>query len=469
MSQLSLYNSLTKKKENFNVSGTVKMYNCGPTVYDYVHLGNLRYFVGVDILRRYLEYKGYKVKQVMNITDVGHLMADADEGEDKIEAAARRAGVAPKDITKKYTQSFFEDIDALNIKRAWKYPRATENIKEMIAMIGTLLKKDIAYRDGCNVYYDLSKFSNYGHLSGNTVKDLLSGARVEVIPGKRASYDFALWICKGGHLQQWKAPWGTGYPGWHIECSAMARKYLGDTIDIHTGGEDNKFPHHEAEIAQSEGATGKKFVRHWQHIAHLLVEGEKMSKSLGNFYTLKDILSRNASPREVRYLLSSVHYRDTLNFTFASLLASGNALARYDEFWSRLAKAKRGKAKVGDMIAFAKTEFEEAMDDDLNVSKAFAALWSFIRKANSALDEGLSFGEARKIKNFLKNIDSVLGLGFKTVKVKEVSKEVKIWLKERESARDKKDFKTADAMRDKIRQAGFEVEDTETGQELKKI
>lgn len=466
---LKLYNSLTKKIEPFTARRAVKMYNCGPTVYDFAHIGNLRYFVVLDILRRYLEYKNFGVKQVMNITDVGHLMAENEDGEDKIEAAAKRAGVKPEEITKKYTEYFFSDLKALNIKPASSYPRATEHVGEMIKMISELLRKGFAYNVDGSVYYDLSKFPDYGRLSGNTISDLISGARVEVIAGKRQSYDFALWISKPGHVMQWSAPWGKGYPGWHIECSAMARKYLGDTLDIHTGGEDNKFPHHEAEIAQSQAITGRQMSRFWFHVAHLLVNGEKMSKSLGNFYTLRDIAARGFSPREVRYLLLSVHYRDQLNFTFESLSAARSALSRLDEFWAKLVKPKRGRAKLAKVIEQARKDFESALDDDLNISGALAALMGFVREANSALASGVSFLEIWKARRFMLKLDSVLGLGLRSSAAKDIPEEVLGMVRAREEARKSKNFKTADELRTVIRDKGFEVEDTSGGPEIKKM
>lgn len=479
MTDLRLYNSLNKRTEPFKQKGSVQIYSCGPTVYDRVHVGNLRYFTVTDILRRYLEYKGYRVKQVMNITDVGHLMADSEDGEDKIEAAAKRAGVKPEEITKKYTELFFSDIKALNIKPAEYYPKATEHVNEMIKMIGELLAKGFAYEVNGSVYYDLSKFPDYGRLSGNTVANLIAGARVEVAAGKRNPYDFALWISKPGHLMQWSAPWGKGYPGWHIECSAMARKYLGNTLDIHTGGEDNKFPHHEAEIAQTEAASGKTLARYWFHVAHLLSGGEKMSKSLGNFYTLDDIIAHGYSPRELRYLLLSVHYRDAINFTFESLQAARSAVARLDELWNKLCRSTHGgralvlslveRTKLGTAIKRATVDFESAMDDDLNTSGALAAVMGFVREANSALSAGIGFLESWKARRFMAKIDSVLGIGFGYSSVKDVPEDVLSLVSDREAARKRKDFKAADMLRSAIKSKGFDVEDTSSGSELKRI
>ncbi len=468
MPSLRLYNSLSKEIEPFKTEGrVVKMYNCGPTVYDFVHLGNLRSFVLADVLRRYLEYSGYKVRQVMNITDVGHQMADVEEGLDKIEEAARRAKTSPKQIAEKYTRAFFNDINALNIKPAWKYPRASAHIKEMIKLIEKLLKSGYAYKDGCNVYYEVRKFPDYGKLSGNTLENLISGARIAPIPGKKEPFDFALWICKVGHLMTWKAPWGEGYPGWHLECSAMAEKYLGKTIDIHTGGEDNKFPHHEAEIAQSEAANKIKFSRYFLHVTHLLVNGEKMSKSLGNFFTLNDISSRGYSPRELRYLLISVHYRDPLNFTWESLDAVRSGLGRIDEFVGRLAKPKEGNASMKSLINETCEEYLRAMDNDLNTSKALAALYNFVRKGNALLDKGVKPSEARAAGKLLREIDNALGIGFRQREQEKVPEAVQELIVARETARAKGDFIRADELRQKIKELGFEVEDTATGSKAK--
>ncbi len=478
---LKLYNSLTKQKEKFVALAEEKskikkvtMYNCGPTVYDYVHIGNLRSFLIADLLRRYLEFSGYKVKQVMNITDVGHMTSDAEAGEDKLEVAAKREKKSPREIADFFTKAFFDDIEKVNIQKAWKYPKATDHIKEMIKIIEKLLKNGYAYKVNGSVYFDLSKFSAYGKLSGNTVQDLLAGARVEVVSEKKNPYDFALWIENPKHVMQWKAPWSivAGYPGWHLECSAMSMKYLGETIDIHTGGEDNKFPHHECEIAQSEGATGKQFARCWLHVRHLLVNGEKMSKSKGNFYTLENILEKGYSPRAVRYLLLSTHYRDSLNFTFEGLKAAETALQRLDETWTKLneAKAKNGKggSDLTQAIKRARAEFGAALDEDLNISGALAAVFNFIRQINSAIAGGISKKEIAAAKNLLLEMDGVLGFGLQKIKKEKISLEIKNLLAKREQARKNKDWAKADEARKEIEGAGYVVEDTADGQKLKK-
>jgi cysteinyl-tRNA synthetase len=498
---LRLYNSLTKQKEHFapldgrqKLTGRrktktklVTMYNCGPTVYDYVHIGNLRSFLIADLLRRYLEFSGYKVRQVMNITDVGHMTSDAEAGEDKLEVAARREKKSPWEIAEFFTQAFFDDIKKLNFKLAWKYPRATDHIKEMIRLVEKLIKNGFAYERNGSVYFDLSKFPNYGKLSGNTVDDLLAGARVEVVSEKKNPYDFALWIEKPKHAMQWKAPWSrvAGYPGWHLECSAMSMKYLGETFDIHTGGEDNKFPHHECEIAQSEGATGKQFVRYWLHVKHLMIEGEKMSKSKGNFYTLKDVLDKGYSPRTVRYLLLSTHYRDPLNFTFDGLSAAEEALCRLDELWTKLdgaAKVLRGqngkKAKglpprtkgvlsLQHIVQESREDFIRAMDDDLNISKALAVLFNFAHKVNAALSSAVDRADLVKVRRLLKEFDSVFGFGFRGVHAEKIPAKIKKLLEEREQARASKDWKRADELRSEIFKLGYVVEDTAEGPKVK--
>ncbi len=496
---LKLYNSLTKQKENFEPfakrkelaggrkakTGLVTMYNCGPTVYDYVHIGNLRSFLIADLLRRYLEFSGYKVKQVMNITDVGHMTSDAEAGEDKLEVAARREKKSPWQIAEFFIKAFFADIKKLNIKPAWKYPRATDHIKEMIKLVEKLIKNGFAYKVNGSVYFDLSKFPNYGKLSGNTVQDLIAGARVEVIKEKKHPYDFALWIRNPKHLMQWDSPWGPGYPGWHLECSAMSMKYLGETIDIHTGGEDNKFPHHECEIAQSEGATGKQFVRFWLHIKHLLVDGKKMSKSLGNFYTLRDVLEKGYLPRAGRYLLLSSHYRDPLNFTFDGLRAAEEALHRLDELWTKIDEAAKlpsrragkkakgllprgkGAMSVRKIIQETREDFIRAMDDDLNISKALAVLFNFVHKVNAALVRGADRADLVMVRRLLRDFDSVFGFGFKKVRLEKIPLEIKKLLEKREQARKAKDWKKADELRGEIMKLGYEVEDTPAGPKIK--
>jgi cysteinyl-tRNA synthetase len=474
---LKLYNSLTKQKENFqplaeekNKKKLVTMYTCGPTVYDYVHIGNLRSFLAADLLRRFLEFKGYKVKQVMNLTDVGHMTSDAEAGEDKMEAAARREKKDPWQIAEFFTKAFFVDVKKMNFLEAWKYPKATDHVKEMIKIIEKLIKNGYAYVANGSVYFDLSKFSGWGKLSGNKLEDLIAGARVEVISEKKNPYDFALWIKNPSHIMQWNSPWGKGYPGWHIECSAMSMKYLGETIDIHTGGEDNKFPHHESEIAQSEGATGKQFVRFWLHVKHLMVDGEKMSKSKNNFYTLAQITEKDYSPRALRYLLLTSHYRDSLNFTFDGLEAAKKNIAKIDEVWTKINETVPKSGGSGNLVAaaeMAKKEFEAAFDDDLNISGALAVLFNFIRQINVGLASGVSKKELAAVKSTFQKIDGVLGFGLEKIKAEKIPEEIKKLLTEREQARGAKDWKRADEVRGEIEKLGFTVEDTAEGQKVK--
>ncbi|MFH2136846.1 MAG: cysteine--tRNA ligase [Patescibacteria group bacterium] len=475
---LELYNSLTKQKEKFqslteekNKKKLVTMYTCGPTVYDYVHIGNLRSFLVADLLRRVLEFEGYKVKQVMNITDVGHMTSDSEAGEDKMEAAARREKKDPWQIARFFTKAFFSDIKKINLEKAWKYPKATDHVKEMIKIIEKLIKNGYAYEANGSVYFDLSKFSDWGKLSGNRIEDLIAGARVEVLPEKKNPYDFALWIKNPSHVMQWNSPWGKGYPGWHIECSAMSMKYLGETIDIHTGGEDNKFPHHESEIAQSEGATGKQFVRFWLHVKHLLVDGEKMSKSKNNFYTLNQVLEKGFSPRAVRYLLLSTHYRDSLNFTFDGLNAAEKNLAKIDEAWTKLNSAVYKSDGGAELFRAAEknlVDFEAALSDDLNISGALAALLNFIKEINTALTAGVSRDEVLIAKRTLLSMDGVLGFGLEILKEGKIPEKIKKLLVEREQARKIKDWKRADELRAEIEELGYTVEDTAEGQKVKK-
>ncbi|MFH1420742.1 MAG: cysteine--tRNA ligase, partial [Candidatus Aenigmatarchaeota archaeon] len=382
---IKFYNTLTKKKETFEPLSkkTVTMYNCGPTVYFYIHIGNARAFVFADTLRRWLEFRGFEVKQIINITDVGHMTMDADiasnKGEDKLEKEAKKEKKDPWQIADFYTKAFVEDCKQLKLEEPMKLPKATEHIKEMIEIIEKLIKNKHAYVIGNNVYYDVTTFPKYGQLSGNTLEQLKAGARLAVKDEKRNPYDFALWIHDSKHIMQWDSPWGAGYPGWHIECSAMSTKYLGETIDIHTGGEDNIFPHHECEIAQSEGANKKTFVRYWMHTRFLLVDGEKMSKSKGNFFTVRDILEKGYSPLALRYVLVSAQYRTPMNFTFDSLKAAQNTLDKLRDFVimvENIAPAKNENSaekenkKIDEILDRTYKKIEESMDDDLNTPAA---------------------------------------------------------------------------------------------------
>jgi len=477
---LKLFNSYTRQLEEFKPlrGKDVTMYNCGPTVYDFAHIGNLRTFLFADILRRTLERDGYKVKQVMNITDVGHMLGDADVGEDKMEAAAKREQIDPLAVARKYEAQFMSDIKRLNIEPAFKYPRASDHVEEMIKIISVLLEKGFAYKADGDIYYDISKFPKYGALSGNTIEALKAGARIEVNDKKKSPFDFALWINNPNHLLQWEAPWGKGYPGWHIECSAMSTKYLGETIDIHTGAEDNKFPHHEAEIAQSEGATGKQFVRYWMHAYHLLVDGQKMSKSLNNFYKLDDLLAKGYEPRAVRYALIASHYRDRQNFTLDSLSAAKSALEKLDNLAARLEEkgdsplidTEKGTVPVKAIIDVAERDFYEAMDDDLNVPKALGVLFVFVRELNAALDAGVAEPLKKAALNALKMMATeTLGLTIEKIETIAIGEDLQKLLIEREAARQAKDFARADEIRKTLNDRGYAIEDSTGGARLKKV
>jgi cysteinyl-tRNA synthetase len=465
---LALYNTLTRRKEEFKPlqGNLVRMYHCGPTVYSHAHIGNFRAFVFADLLRRYLQFKGFSVLQVMNITDVGHMTTDSDSGEDKLEVAAKREKKDPFQIARSYEQSFFEDVGALGILSAHHYPRATEHIPEMLQVVQKLFDREFAYKSGDAVYYDISKFPAYGCLSNNPLEKLQAGARIEVNPDKRNPLDFALWKSDPKHIMKWDSPWGEGYPGWHLECSAMSMKYLGETFDIHTGGEDNIFPHHECEIAQSEGATGKKFVNTWLHVRFLLVEGQKMAKSLGNFYTVKDILQKNYPGRALRYALLSTHYRAPLNFTFDSLSASKAAIARLEDFRLALqnASANADDPAIPPLLQSVKENFEKNLDDDLNISGALGALFDFVREVNRLSP---SQNQAEEILSLLAQFDSVLAV--LSPEEKSLDERIAHLVAEREEARKAKDFARADSIREEIRRLGYILEDTKSGVRWKKI
>jgi len=466
---MDLYNTLTKRKERFEPfeHGKVRMYNCGPTVYNYATIGNFRAFVFADVLRRTLELFGYSVTQVMNITDVGHMVHDADEGEDKMLKAARAEKKDPWQIAEHYMRAFFEDIDRLNIQRAHHYPRATEHIPEMIAMIERLIARGFAYVVNGNVYFDVDAFPHYGELSGNTIESLRAGARVDINPEKRHPYDFALWKRDPRHVMQWDSPWGRGFPGWHIECSAMAAKYLGEQFDIHTGGEDNIFPHHECEIAQLEGATGKRpAVKFWLHTRFLLVNGQKMSKSLGNFYTLRDLMDRGYDPLAVRYVLMSTQYRQPLNFTLEGVDAAKEAIQRLRDFRRRLreASAPRDNPELTGVLETARAGFDGGLADDLNTSAALAALFDMVRAVNK-LD--LSAADAARVLQFLDRADRVLGVMGRDEGVP-LDAEIQALIEQRDAARRRRDFATADRIRRDLASRGIILEDTPSGTRWKR-
>ena len=416
---LNLYNTLTKKKEEFVPlnPGKVGIYTCGPTVYGYVHIGNLRSYMLSDIVRRYLEYSGYEVRLIKNITDVGHLTADdiaqGDTGEDKIAEAALREKKTPEEISRFYEDYFKHTEKELNILPAHYFPRATTHVPQMIKIIEGLVEKGFAYEKNGNVFFDVTKFPEYGKLSGNTLENLKVGARLEQHPDKKNPWDFALWLkAPKEHLLKWDSPWSLGYPGWHIECSAMSTEYLGGTIDIHTGGEDNIFPHHEAEIAQTECYTGQKFVNYWLHGRHLLMDGEKMSKSKGNLYKLQDLQEKGFSAMDLRMLFLSSHYRSHLDFSFDALGQARKNIQKINDFVLNLeASASRNLAtpEIFDVASFQE-KFETAMDDDLNTPLALSVLYELISDCNRMFATNHMGSEnAKKILALWKKMNSVFG------------------------------------------------------------
>ena len=461
---LEVFDTLTKEKRPFvpREPGVVRMYNCGPTVYGRVHVGNLRSFLFADTLRRWLEVSGYEVRQVMNITDVGHLLDDAEEGEDKLEAQARKEKKDPWEISRHYTELFLKDVRALGCKEPLARPKASEFVPEMLALIDGLMQKGFAYETHGNVYFEVARFPRYGRLSGNSVAELEAGARIEVRDEKRHPADFALWKSDPKHLMKWASRFGPdGFPGWHIECSAMARALLGDELDLHTGGEDNVFPHHECEIAQSEALTGKPFARYWMHAKFLQVDGGKMSKRLGNVWNLDDVLARGFSARVLRFALIRGHYRGPLNFTWGILEEAKSALEKLDDLVARVREARAGTAlgpRVGgEAVARARARFDAGMDDDLNVPQALAALFE-LRAA--LLEGGAGREAAAEAWSFLERAQAALG-------VLELEERKDARLEELvgryAAARAQKDWASSDRLRAEIKALGYTIMDTPQG------
>jgi len=464
--KIKLFNTMGRKKQLFKPlkDKEVRMYSCGPTVYDYAHLGHFRAYVFVDVLKRVLEYNGFKVKHVMNITDVGHLTSDADTGEDKMEKGAKREGKTVWEIAEFYTKDFFDAMDKLNVKKANVICKATDNIKEMIEFIKKIEKNGYAYRTSDGIYFDTSKLKDYGKLAGLDINGLKEGARVEPNPEKRNPTDFALWKFSpkdSKRQMEWPSPWGIGFPGWHIECSAMSIKYLGDQIDIHTGGVDHIPIHHTNEIAQSQGALKKETVRFWLHNEFVLINNQKMSKSLNNFYTMRDIINKGFDPLALRYLLLTSHYRSKLNFTWESLQSAQNSLNTLREniiLLQKPDKKKSDKRKINEY----KKKFLEFINDDLNTPYAISLLWKLIRD-----EDEISNKDKYKL---IMDFDRVFGLNLKDIKeVKiKVPKEIQKLIKEREDARKRKDWKRADEIREEIRAKGYVIEDSKDGVKISK-
>ena len=465
---MRLFNTLSRSVVDFvpldPAGKQVGMYCCGPTVYDFGHIGNFRTFVFSDLVRRYLEFRGFNVRHVMNITDV----------EDKIIARVREAKVPLREYTAKFEGAFLEDLKALNCLSPHHLPRATEHIPEMIGIIDKLLHRGIAYRTGDgSVYFSISKYQEagcrYGQLAHIDFEQMRPGERVRSDEYTKDSVaDFALWkarVPEDGDVF-WPAPWGEGRPGWHIECSAMSMKILGTSFDLHLGGEDLVFPHHEDEIAQSEGATGKPFVKHWLHGAHLLVEGKKMSKSLGNFFTIRDLLAKGYSGREIRFLLLKGHYRETFNFTIEGLDEARSALARLDDCLGKLQELAGEQSAQPDSSVLQR--FTEAMDEDLNVSAGWAVVFDWVRDMNRALASGqINANQAAANLAAWQKIDSVFAVGKK--QEAEAPPEIVKLLEDRQTARKTKDFKRADALRDELKAKGWVIEDTPKGPRLKPL
>lgn len=480
---LTVYNTLSRSREAFSpLQGkNVSMYVCGPTVYGHSHLGHAKSYVSFDVIVRYLRALGYRVLYVQNITDVGHLSDDADEGEDKILKQAQIDRVHPMELAEMYTRSFFEDMDALNVLRPDISPRATGHITEQIAIVQELLKKGLAYEAGGSVYFDVSKFPGYGRLSGRSVEELVVGHRVEINPDKRHPADFALWKkAETGHILRWPSPWGEGFPGWHLECSAMSMKYLGQSIDIHGGGLENQFPHHECEIAQSESVTGKPFVKYWLHNNMVTVDGRKMGKSLGNFLTLKDAFQR-WHPQAVRFFVLQSHYRSTLDFSNDAVEAASKGLEKLAntirDVRDTLRTAEQIPARAGVDLRDYKTSFLEAMDDDFNTPQAIAALFDLSHEVNQvlAMQTPVSAAFLREVDDFFsEHAGRILGLTF------DVSSSggrdqsditaalMDLIVSIRTEIRSQKLWALSDRIRDALARAGFVLEDKREGTRWKR-
>ncbi|MDD5085212.1 MAG: cysteine--tRNA ligase [Candidatus Omnitrophica bacterium] len=455
---IQLYDTYEGRKREFKPveRGVVRMYTCGPTVYDYAHIGNFRAYIFEDLLRRFLERSAYRVIQVMNITDV----------DDKTITGAAKEGVSLRDYTDKYVQAFFEDLKTLNIEPAEHYPRATDYIPDMLKLVRALKDKGFTYETEGSVYFRVASFPKYGALSKKKLEFNISGARVDNDEYEKEQWvDFVLWKKKKEGEPSWPSEFGDGRPGWHIECSAMSTKLLGETLDIHTGGEDNIFPHHENEIAQSEAASGRKFVNYWLHCRFLLVEGEKMAKSKGNFFTLRDLVKDGWDPMAVRYLLISHNYRQPLNFTKEGLKQAENTLKRFDDLASRIMsyKPEGVKDKLAASCKACREKWERALADDLNIAEALAALFDWMNEANAVLDRtDVSTAGIKAAKEFLRDIDSVLGL--KIYDEIEPSEEIIDKINERTKARSAKDFAKSDCLRKEILEAGWALKDGSPGE-----
>ena len=465
---MRLYNTLSRKIEEFQPLNppAVNFYSCGPTVYDVTHIGHMRTYINNDVLKRTLNYLGVKVNHVMNITDVGHLTGDDDTGEDKLEKGAEATGKTVWEVAKFYTGFFLKTIKAVNILMPDKLVKATDHIQTMIDLIKKLEKKSLVYQTDEAVYFETSKFKNYGKLSGQKLEEKKKGAREDVYldPQKKNSTDFALWFKRVGrfkdHTMHWDSPWGDGFPGWHIECSAMSMKYLGETLDIHSGGVDHIPVHHENEIAQSEGATGKPFSKYWVHHEFLLVDGKKMSKSLGNFYTIEDLKKNKIDPLAVRLLFLQTHYRQQTNFTWEAARAVQEAYEKLKSLVVDLKSSKRSSLSEEKLknVDENRNKFNEAISNDIQMPQAVAVMWEMLKSNIPSPDKF----------DLLLEFDKVLGLKLGEVEEEQIPNDIKKLAEERLEARKSNDFKKSDELRKKINKMGFVIEDTTDGYRLKK-
>lgn len=466
---IEIYNSLTNQKEKFVPlkEGEVKIYSCGPTVYNYFHIGNARPFIFFDVVRRYLEYAGYQVTFIQNFTDV----------DDKIIKKAAEEGIEPSQVAEKYIEEYFIDADGLGIRRADMYPRVSENMDAILVLIQTLVDKGLAYEKDGNVYYRVRTFDSYGKLSKRDIEELEAGARVEISEEKEDPLDFALWKKKKEGEIYWDSPYGPGRPGWHIECSAMAQKYLGEQIDIHGGGADLIFPHHENEIAQSEGATGKQFARYWMHNGYININNEKMSKSLGNFFTVRDI-AKEYDLETVRFFILSAHYRSPINFSRELVESAGSSLQRiYNaknnlDYLLKQAQTKEDAAQEADanisvQLQQYQKQFRDAMDNDFNTADAIAAIFELVRFINTHLDETSAAGDIQSAKAMLDELTGVLGIAQRN-RQELLDEDIEALIAKRQEARKNKDFALADQIRDDLKAKGILLEDTKEGVKWKK-
>ncbi len=461
---LFITNTMSNKKEKFIPINEMEVgiYTCGPTVYDYAHIGNFRAYMFEDLLCRYLRFSGYKVKQIMNLTDI----------DDKTIRASMEKGITLNEYTQPYIDAFFKDLNILNIEPAEVYPRATEHIPEMVELIKKIRDNGHTYESLGSIYFRISSLADYGKLSGFKIDELIDGARIDSDEyDKENARDFVLWKAAKPNEPSWETELGKGRPGWHIECSAMSMKYLGETFDLHTGGIDNMFPHHENEIAQSESATGKTFSNYWMHCDYLIVDGQKMAKSLNNFYTLRDLLDKGYSARAIRYQLLNTHYRKQLNFTLEGLQQAASALQRFDDFLRIIKEQKNDIAynkTLGELVEKTHKDFIEAMDDDLNISKALGKLFELIKETNQILSEtSISNDNKDEIIKLFDDLDQVLGVLDKE-EDKVLDEEIEQLIKEREEARKNKNYARSDEIRDYLKSKGIILEDTKDGTRWKR-